>query len=95
MLPIHWSARALDELDDIVAYIAQFNPDAAERLHIRIESVVLPLANNPFLYRASERWHGLREIVAHPNYLVFYRVLEDRIEIVSVAHARRNFPISP
>jgi len=95
MLPIHWSARAIDELDEIIAYISRFNPDAAERLQMRIESVVLPLAEHPHLYRASERFDGLREIIAHPNYLVFYRIRKDRIEIVSVAHARRNFPIFP
>jgi plasmid stabilization system protein ParE len=34
----------------------------------------------------------LRELVAHPNYIVLYRVTTTRIEIVNVVHARRNFP---
>ena len=32
-----------------------------------------------------------REIVVHPNYLVVYRVT-DRIEIVTVLHARQEYP---
>ena len=32
MLPLRWSAKALDELDAIAAYIALFNPAAAEQL---------------------------------------------------------------
>ena len=32
MLPLRWSAKALDELDAIAAYIALFNPAAAEEL---------------------------------------------------------------
>jgi len=36
---------------------------------------------------------GHRDIVAHPDYLVFYRVLADKISIEMVAHGRRNFPV--
>lgn len=47
---------------------------------------------HPYLYPPSERVPGQREIVAHPNYLVLYRVAATRIEIVNVVHARRQFP---
>ena len=48
----------------------------------------------PYLYCVSERIPGLREIIAHPNYIMLYRVLKDRIEVVNVVHARREFPPS-
>ncbi|WP_375638275.1 MULTISPECIES: type II toxin-antitoxin system RelE/ParE family toxin [unclassified Bartonella] len=51
------------------------------------------MAEHPYLYRQSEKVLGLREIVAHPNYLIFYRVAAHQIEIVAVVHARREFPI--
>jgi len=47
MLPIHWLPQALDELYEIVTYIGQFSPRAAEKLQNRIETSVLPLANFP------------------------------------------------
>ena len=53
---------------------------------------MLPLSENPYLYRRSDRVSGLREIVAHPNYIILYRVAADRIEVVNVIHARRYFP---
>ena len=33
-----------------------------------------------------------RELVAHPNYIVVYRVTDDAIEIVNVVHARQKYP---
>jgi len=91
-LPIHWNATALDDLDEIVAYIAQFDRSAAIRLQERLESAVLPLALYPYMYRASERVLGVREIIAHPSYRILYRVTTDCVEVVSVVHVRRQYP---
>lgn len=92
MLPIVWRDSARDDLRQIVSHIAEENPPAARRMKMRLEAVVLPLSEHPYLYRQSDRVPGLREIVAHPNYIVLYRVAADRIEIVNVVHARRQFP---
>lgn len=35
---------------------------------------------------------GTREIVAHPNYIVVYRVLSDHIDVVAVLHSRQQYP---
>ncbi|WP_246054694.1 type II toxin-antitoxin system RelE/ParE family toxin [Bartonella massiliensis] len=59
-----------------------------------LEESVLPLAEHPYLYRQSEKVLGLREIIAHPNYLILYRVVANQIEIVAVVHARREVPTS-
>jgi len=91
MLPIRWRATALDDLDRLVGYIAQFNPSAAQALQDRIESVILPLSEHPYLYRPG-RVPGTRELVAHPNYIVVYKVLDDCVEIVNVLHARQQYP---
>lgn len=91
MLPIFWSASALDDLDEITDYIWERNPAAAEHMHALLEASVLPVAEHPYLYRPG-RVAGTREIVAHPNYIVVYRVAADHIEIVSVVHSRREYP---
>lgn len=57
-----------------------------------LEEAILPAAGHPYLYRRSERVPGLREVVAHPNYIILYRVAADHIEVVNVVHARREFP---
>jgi plasmid stabilization system protein ParE len=33
-----------------------------------------------------------REIVAHPNYVVVYRILKTRVRVLNVLHARREYP---
>lgn len=92
MLPIVWLAAACDDLREIALYIARENPSAARRLKGLLEAAVLPLVEHPYLYHPSDRVPGLREIVVHPNYIVLYRVTTNRIEVVSVVHARRQFP---
>ncbi len=90
-LPVVWRPAARDSLAEIVGYIAARNPAAARRMKALIEAAVLPLANHPFLFRPG-RVPGTRELVAHPNYIVIYRVLTDRVEIVNVLHARQSYP---
>lgn len=92
MLPVFWLESADADLAAITEYIGRFNARAAERMWDRLRACVLPLSEHPYMYRISERVPGLREIVAHPNYLVLYRVTATRIEIVNVVHARRDFP---
>ena len=95
MLPIIWRSSAREDLAHILRYIALANPQAARRMRHLLEEAVLPLSQHPYLYRSSERVPGLRELVAHPNYLVLYRVAATRIEVVNVVHARREFPAPP
>jgi len=93
MFPVVWDEAAQEDLAEIVEYIADFNQVAAEQLRERLENAVLPLGEYPLMYPESRKMPGCREIVAHPNYLIFYRVLPDRIRIEMVAHGRRNFPL--
>lgn len=76
MLPIRWRAQALDDLDAIIVYVAERNPQAAEALRERIESALLPTSEHPYLFR-SGRVLGTREIIAHPNFIVVYRVTDE------------------
>lgn len=91
MLPIFWRASAREDLLSILRYIAERNPSAARLMRDQIESAIVPAATHPYLFR-SGRIAGTREIVAHPNYILVYRVLADRIEVVSVLHSRQEYP---
>ncbi|MCL6230323.1 type II toxin-antitoxin system RelE/ParE family toxin [Bartonella bilalgolemii] len=93
MLPIVWLDSARSDLRQILTYIARENPSAAQRMKKLLEASVLPLSEHPYLYQKSERVLGLREVVAHPNYLILYRVAVNQVEIVTVVHARREFPV--
>ena len=91
MLQIVWSRVALDDLESIARFVAQHDENAAEKLQRRIEESVLPVAHHPHLFRWG-RLPNTKEIVAHPNYVVVYRVLKTRVRILNVLHARQNYP---
>lgn len=88
MAAVEWSAEARADLLHILDYIGERNPWAAERLGDRIEQATSQLPYHPYLYKQSERVPGARELVVHPNYIVFYRVAA----AIAVVHAHRNFP---
>ncbi|GHU20900.1 plasmid stabilization protein ParE [Betaproteobacteria bacterium] len=92
MLPVVWHPDAERDLLEIVAFIAEHDYRAAERMGRLIYESAEPLAEHPYMCKASERKPGWREIVVHPNYLVFYRVLSDRVQVDMVAHSRQQYP---
>lgn len=92
MLPIEWRASADADLFEILDFISERNKQAAERLYGLIEDALKHASEHPYLYKSSQRMPGMREIVAHPNYIVLYGVTATCIEVVNVVHARRQFP---
>jgi toxin ParE1/3/4 len=91
MLKISWLPTAADDLAEIITYISERSPQAARNLRQSIECAVLPASEHPYLFRRG-RVPGTREIVAHPNYVVVYQVTDTAIEVVSVVHAREEYP---
>lgn len=91
MLPILWRAEAQADLTAILEYIAERNPQSALDLYDDIERVISQLPQRPYLYRLR-RVAGTRELVAHPNYIVVYRVSATSIEIVFILHSRQQYP---
>jgi len=74
-------------------YIAQDNPQAAIDLDELIEQKADQLIEYPEKYRPGRK-RGTREMVVHPNYIVIYRVLPAKVEILRVKHAAQQWPKS-
>lgn len=91
MLPVSWSAEALADLEQILGYIAERNPAAADRLLAIAADTAERLSEHPYLYRPG-RVAGTREAVIHPNYIIVYRVGPSVVDILSVLHARQAYP---
>ena len=93
---IVWRPIAETDLDGILDYIAKDNPIRAEEFGQELRDKTLPLAQHPKLGRTGRPALPafLRELVAHPNYLVFYRVLEETrtVEILRVKHTAQQVP---
>ena len=87
---IVWSPVALVRLRQIRAYVARDKPQAAERLSMRIVTVVENLRNNPHLGRVGPE-PGVRELVIGGTpYIVLYRVERERVVISTVWHGKQK-----
>jgi toxin ParE1/3/4 len=91
MLPLIWRPEARQEMDDIFEYIAARRPAAAQRLADAIRHMADRIPEHPYVHRPG-RVPGTREAVVHPNYIVVYRVGAAQIDILSVLHARQQYP---
>lgn len=90
------SEGAYFDIDSIFAYISTDDKEAAEKLRLRIYEGIKKLSEFPELGAiipaedAPGVQRGYRRISINP-YLVFYRVLDDRIMIARVLHGRQNW----
>jgi addiction module RelE/StbE family toxin len=91
VLNLVWRASALDDLERVIGYIAKHDLAAAERLLGAIEDAADRLTDHPFMYRPG-RVPGTREAVVHPNYILIYHVTAEAVEIISLVHARQEYP---
>ncbi|EMO4164927.1 type II toxin-antitoxin system RelE/ParE family toxin [Pseudomonas extremaustralis] len=93
---IEWRPMAREDLRAIVRYIGQDNPTRAKSFGQELRDKTKPLAQHPELGRHGRpglpEW--LRELIVHPNYIVFYRVLAEArtVQILRVKHAAQKTP---
>jgi addiction module RelE/StbE family toxin len=86
-----WTTEAQADHDDIIGYIAERNPDAADRLKNLFDRSAKQLLEFPQIHRPG-RIAGTREAIVHPNYLLIYNIERDAIVITAVLHARQQYP---
>lgn len=91
MLIINWKQTAIDDLENITAYIFARNPDAAFVLEDEILMTAEKLAEMPYSGRIG-RVLGTREKILHPNYLLVYEVTSTAINILNIVHTKQEYP---
>ena len=85
-----FTEMAWQDLREIHAYVARNNLGAAARLIDRLEKTCWGLAEMPGKGRQREEFGpGLRSFTVAP-YLIFYREIENGVEIVRVLHGARK-----
>jgi addiction module RelE/StbE family toxin len=93
---IEWRPMARDDLRAIVRYIGKDNPTRARSFGKELRDKTRPLAQHPELGRTGRPglpdW--LRELVVHPNYIVFYRLQAAAriVQILRVKHTAQQVP---
>jgi addiction module RelE/StbE family toxin len=81
------------DLCAIVQYIGKDNPTRAKSFGKELRDKTKLLAQHPELGWPG-RLPGIRELVTHPNYIAFYRVLAESrtAQILRVKHAAQQMP---
>ena len=91
---IVWTAEALDDLEEILAYYyLEAGPETAEAVERRIISQIEALCAFPERIRNSDRIPNARELVISKlPYIVFVRILPKKIIVLNAVHTARKFP---
>lgn len=86
------TARAEEDLIEIWLYIANDNPDAADKVLDHVEAVFTLLAEHPDLGPARPGLAAELRYFVVRKYLILYRRIADGVEIVRVVHGARYLP---
>jgi toxin ParE1/3/4 len=84
------SRPAQNDIDDIWDYIAQDNPAAAKRFAVSLGGKFFMLAKHP---RAGRGCNEIAAGLLHfpiGNYVIFYRIGKNYVEIVRILHGARD-----
>ncbi|MCI0491204.1 MAG: type II toxin-antitoxin system RelE/ParE family toxin [Blastocatellia bacterium] len=85
-----FSPLAREDFQDIHDYIAAQDPDTALDFVTRLELACEKLANLPQIGRSREELAaGLRSFPV-ARHLIFYRIIDDGVEIVRILHGAQN-----
>ncbi len=90
---VHWTARAKRRLRLIHDYIAQDAPRVADQVTQRLLIRSRQLGDLPYLGREVPEYQreDLREVLERP-YRIIYRILPNRIDVITVMHYRQLLP---
>jgi len=91
--PVVWTRQALNNLESIRDYVAQFNPWAAKKLAAALEAAGNGVAPFPNRGRAVSGTN-MREITTVHPYVIRYRVEGDTVFILRIRHTARR-PTKP
>ncbi len=87
-----WLRRALENLNDEAAYLAEENPRVAAEFVVHLRNSAAMLADRPNIGRPG-RISGTRElVVTRFPYILPYRVRGGCVEILRVFHTARKWP---
>jgi len=87
---VEW-AKALEDLDEIVDYIAADNPEAARRVIAAVADTYRHLAEWPEMSQILAGGFRMMPVVGFRQYLVLYIQREKVVEILRVIRADQDY----
>lgn len=91
--PLVWTDRATADLEEIGEYIALDDPVAAERWVELLLATAQRAGELPFSGRRVPELgrDDIREVLRR-SYRIIYRILDDRVEVLTVFEGHRRLP---
>lgn len=95
-LEIYKRPQAVRDIEECFVYIAEENLDAGVYFLVAVEDSLEQLAQFPHLGKKRDfqdkRFENMRmwHVKKYENYLIFYEVFEDRIEVIRVLSGARD-----
>ncbi len=87
-----WTRLALQRLGSVGDWIAESNPDGADRTVARLSTAAEAISDHPAIGRPG-RISGTRELlISDLPYIVVYRVNPADIEILTIIHTSMQWP---
>ena len=93
-MKVRFTATALAEIDEILSYIAQDNPLAADEVGAVMRATIARLADYPRLAIETDVPDVRVAPVLPYRYLVFYGIHDETLIVRNVRHAARERPSS-
>jgi plasmid stabilization system protein ParE len=89
-LKLRYTPKALDDLAEILAYIAERSAQGARNVQARIKAVIALPGQYPHSGQITSE-SGMRRIATPPYpYAIFYETTADEIAVLGVRHAARE-----
>lgn len=90
---IRWSDGALQDIDDVCAYVSQKKPENAAIMADKIEKSVQHLLVDPYIGRKIPEYNQehLRERIVD-GFRILYRITPEQIEIIAIFSHRNRLP---
>lgn len=88
--------QAARDIEECFVFIAEENLDAGVYFLVAVEDSIEQIAQFPEIGKKREfsdkRFQNVRmwHVKKYENYLIFYEVVEDRVEIIRVLHGSRD-----
>jgi toxin ParE1/3/4 len=90
-MKVRWTAEAKRDRFNILDYIAEDNPGAADRMGEMFNEAAARLASHAHLGRKGKIL-GTREVVVHENYRIVYETEGDVVWLLALVHTSRRWP---
>lgn len=88
---IEWTDHAISELSNTLEYLRiNWTEKEIQKLVIQLEKTIEIISHNPFIFQASEEKKDLRRAVILTLNTLYYRIVDERVEILSFFNNRLN-----